>query len=84
MLPKNVLPALPRLPGFRSSDPPGVMPQPAPRPPRTLDEEFREKMETEGFDSDLVSMGLAMADNHSRTREDALRIGENYIRQMSK
>ena len=49
-----------------------------------LDEEFIEKMNQEGFNSDLIEMGLKVANNHSRSREEALKIGENYIREMSR
>lgn len=48
------------------------------------DEGFRSKLKVEGFDPSLIEMGIKVADNHSRSREDALRIGENYIREMSK
>jgi len=51
---------------------------------RSSDSEFKRRMESEGFDPELIKMGIKVADNHSRDREDALRIGENYIREMSK
>ena len=49
-----------------------------------VDTAFRRKMKSEGFDPDLVEMGIKVANNHSRTRERALKIGENYIREMAK
>ena len=50
----------------------------------SLDEAFRSKMKSKGFDPELVEMGLKVADNLSRSREEALKVGENYIREMSK
>jgi len=50
-----------------------------------LDEgEFIGKMKSEGFDSELINMGLKVAKNHMRPPEEAYRIGENYIREMAK
>jgi len=76
---------------------PSLLPPGFPRPPfsREEDEEeeddeehtdgdFRRKLRSEGFDPELVEMGIKVANNHSRSREDALRIGENYIRGMAK
>jgi len=45
---------------------------------------FRKKMRSEGFDPDLVEMGVKMANNHMRPPEEAFKIGENYIREMAK
>jgi len=49
-----------------------------------LDSEFRARMGHEGFDPDLIEMGLKVAKNHMRPSEEAFRIGENYIREMAK
>jgi len=49
-----------------------------------IDWDFRRKMKLEGFDPNLIEMGIKVADNHSRTREEALKIGQNYIKEMSK
>jgi len=49
-----------------------------------VDNSFIKKMRDQGFDENLIHMGLKVANNHSRTRSDALRIGENYIREMAK
>ena len=49
-----------------------------------VDRGFRRKMKTEGYEPDLVEMGIKVANNHSRTREDALKIGAEYIKSMSK
>jgi len=46
--------------------------------------EFIGKMKSEGFDSELINMGLKVAKNHMRSPEEAYRIGENYIREMAK
>lgn len=82
MNPRDFLPALfPRLPL------PGVLfgkeeeEEIVHRPP---DSEFKRKMRSAGFNSELIEMGIKVADNHSRDREDALKIGENYIREMAK
>jgi len=48
------------------------------------DEEFKGRLRSEGFDPELIGMGLKVADNHSRNRKEALKIGENYIREMAK
>ena len=49
-----------------------------------VDRDFRKKMESEGYEPDLVEMGIKVANNHSRTREEALKIGEHYIKEMAK
>ena len=49
-----------------------------------LDRRFKGRLKKEGFDPELIDMGMKVADNHSRSREDALKIGENYIREMAK
>ena len=48
------------------------------------DVEFISRLRDEGYQDDLIKMGLKVADNHSRTRKEALKIGENYIREMAK
>ena len=50
----------------------------------SLDRAFKNRLKTEGFDPELVEMGIKVANNHSRSREDALKIGENYIKEMAK
>ena len=49
-----------------------------------LDLSFKGKLTSEGFEPKLVEMGLKVADNHSRRRGEALKIGENYVREMAK
>ena len=51
---------------------------------KDVSNDFRRKMESEGFDPALVKMGIKVANNHMRPPEQAFRIGENYIREMSK
>jgi len=82
MRPENILPAFfprPPLPRmlFGGEEEEEIIHRPS-------DGEFKRKMESEGFDPELIEMGIKVANNHSRDREDALRIGENYIREMSK
>lgn len=82
MNPLDILPALPPrlpLPGilFGGGEEEEIVHRPS-------DGEFKRKMESEGFDSELIEMGIKVANNHSRDREDALKIGEKYIREMSK
>ena len=48
------------------------------------DGDFRRKMESEGFNPDLVEMGIKVAKNHMRPPEEAFKIGENYIKEMAK
>lgn len=70
--------------------PPGLFPPF--RPPLLIenspevdpDVEFYEKLRKEGFDDDLIEKGIKVANNHSRERREALKIGENYVREMSK
>ena len=47
-------------------------------------EEFLRRMREEGFDEELITMGLKVAANHLREPEDAYRIGANYVREMAK
>ena len=49
-----------------------------------IDRGFKNRMKSEGYEPDLVEMGIKVANNHSRSREDALKIGENYIKEMAK
>lgn len=49
-----------------------------------LDREFKERLSAEGFSPELIGLGLRLADNYSRSREEALKLGEKYIREMSK
>ena len=49
-----------------------------------LDEEFKRKMKTEGFNEELIEMGIKVARNHLKTPGQAFKIGEEYIRSMSK
>ena len=49
-----------------------------------LDSEFRAKLKSEGYDPDLIEMGLKVAHNHMRSPEEAFRIGRNYIKEMAK
>jgi len=49
-----------------------------------VNKEFIGKMKSEGFDPELINMGLKVARNHMRPPEEAYRIGENYIREMAK
>lgn len=49
-----------------------------------LDNEFRISLRTEGYDPELVEMGLKVMKNHMRPKEEAFRIGKEYIRSMSK
>ena len=52
---------------------------------KTEDEgEFTNRLRGQGYDEDLIGMGLKVAKNHMRPREEAFRIGENYIREMSR
>ena len=51
----------------------------------TVDEaSFRKEMKTEGFNEELIEMGVKVAKNHLKTKEEAYRIGENYIREMNR
>ena len=50
----------------------------------SLDGAFRNRMKTEGFNPELVEMGLKVAKNHMRPVEEAFKIGENYIKEMAK
>jgi len=49
-----------------------------------LDNEFRARLRSEGYDSDLIEMGLKVMKNHLRTPEEAFEIGRNYIKEMAK
>jgi len=46
--------------------------------------EFISKMRSEGFNEELIEMGLKVAKNHLRTPKEAYKIGAEYIRSMSK
>lgn len=50
----------------------------------SADEDFQKRLEAEGIEPELIKLGLRVADNYSRTREEALRIAERYVREMSK
>jgi len=47
-------------------------------------EGFRSRLAREGYDENLIEMGIKVAQNHMRPPEEAFRIGENYIREMAK
>lgn len=49
-----------------------------------LDNEFRVKLRSEGYDPDLIEMGLKVMKNHLRTPEEAFEIGRNYVKEMSR
>lgn len=49
-----------------------------------LDRDFKERLARQGFSPELIRLGLRVADNYSRTREEALKIAEKYVREMSK
>jgi len=51
---------------------------------KEVSNDFRRKMKSKGFDPDLIEMGLKVAKNHMRPPEEAFKIGENYIKEMSK
>jgi len=51
---------------------------------RGLDSEFRAKLKSEGYDPDLIEMGLKVMKNHLRTPEEAFEIGRNYVKEMAK
>jgi len=51
---------------------------------RNLDSEFRTKLKSEGYDPELIEMGLKVMKNHLRTAAEAFQIGRNYIKEMSK
>lgn len=48
------------------------------------DSEFRSKLRSEGYDKELVEMGLKVMKNHMRPKEEAFEIGRNYIKEMAK
>ena len=49
-----------------------------------LDNEFRIRLKSEGYDPELVEMGLKVMKNHLRTPEEAFEIGRNYVKEMAK
>ncbi len=49
-----------------------------------LDRAFKERLRREGFSPQLIALGLKIADNLSQSREEALKAGERYIREMAK
>ena len=49
-----------------------------------LDEVFTSEMTSQGFDPELVKMGLKVVKNHMRPPEEAFKIGANYIREMAR
>ena len=51
---------------------------------RDLDNEFRAGLRSEGYDPNLIEMGLKVMRNHLRTPEEAFEIGKNYVKEMSK
>lgn len=51
---------------------------------RDLDNKFRVGLKSEGYDLELIEMGLKVMKNHLRTPEEAFEIGKNYVREMSK
>ena len=53
-------------------------------PERSLDEEFMERLISEGFNPKIVLKGVKLANTYSQSREKALEIGEEYIREVSK
>ena len=46
--------------------------------------EFVRRMRQEGYEDELIVMGLKVARNHLRTPEQAYKIGAEYIRSMAK
>lgn len=46
--------------------------------------EFVRRMRQEGYEDELIVMGLKVARNHLRTEAEAYQIGENYIREMAR
>ena len=48
------------------------------------DVEFISRLRGEGYQDDLIKMGLKVARNHMRPLEEAYRIGSNYVREMAK
>jgi len=51
---------------------------------KDLDSNFRTRLKSEGYDPDLVEMGLKVMKNHLRTPEEAFEIGRNYVKEMAK
>ena len=50
----------------------------------TVEDLFRMEMESDGFDPELVEMGLKVMKNHLRSPREAFEIGRNYVREMAK
>jgi len=46
--------------------------------------EFRELMRDEGYNEELIDMGVRVMLNHIKSKREAFQIGENYIKTMSK
>ena len=51
---------------------------------RPLEERFKRELGGEGYDGELVEMGVKVMRNHLRTEEEAFEIGRNYVREMAK
>ena len=49
-----------------------------------LDKDFIKRLTTEGFNSEVIKMGLKVANTYSQSRKKALSLGEKYVREMSK
>ena len=78
------LPGLPRPPLFRGEEEEEPREELPKRSNGNPDKEFRSRLKSEGFDPELIEMGVRVANNHSRSREAALKIGETYVREMAK
>jgi len=74
ILPRPPLPGEPLFPEEEEEEPEAM----------DLDNEFRGRLRSEGYDSDLIEMGLKVMKNHLRTPEEAFEIGKNYVKEMAK
>ena len=50
----------------------------------TTEQAFREEMAAQGYNLELIEMGVKVALNHLKTPTEAFRIGREYVRSMSK
>jgi len=77
LLPRPPLPGEPLFRGEDGEDEEKVV-------TKDLDSNFRHRLKSEGYDPELIEMGLKVMKNHLRTPEEAFQIGKNYVKEMAK